>query len=109
MKIDFNYVKAVTIPNLNGGNGSVISRMFVDNNGKIMVCSIPPRASIGAHRQNTSSEYNFILSGNGKAICDGKEEILNAGDCHYCPKGSTHSIENTGDTDLVMYSVVAEQ
>ncbi|WP_363142484.1 hypothetical protein [uncultured Methanobrevibacter sp.] len=43
------------------------------------------------------------------AICDDFEEILKAGTCHVCPKGSTHSIINVGDEDLVFYTVVPQK
>ena len=34
---------------------------------------------------------------------------LVAGVCHICPKGSEHSIINTGDDDLVLITVVVER
>ena len=40
---------------------------------------------------------------------DDFEEILKAGTCHVCPKGSTHSIINVGDEDLVFYTVVPQK
>lgn len=43
-----------------------------------------------------------------KAVCDGQEEILSAGICHICKKGSKHSIVNIGDEDLVLLTVVVE-
>ena len=54
-------------------------------------------------------DINYVLSGNGKATCDGEEEILSPGTCHICKKGSEHSIENTGDEDLVLLTVVVER
>ncbi|WP_334306262.1 cupin domain-containing protein [[Ruminococcus] torques] len=50
-----------------------------------------------------------MISGSGKAICDGKEEKLTAGTCHICRKGSEHSIFNTGAEDLVMLTVDVER
>ena len=50
-----------------------------------------------------------MLSGKGKAVCDGKEEYLSAGMCHICKKGSEHSIMNIGDEDLVLLTVVTER
>lgn len=47
--------------------------------------------------------------GTGKAICDGEEEILTAGCCHICRKGSEHSIINTGSEDLCLLTVVVER
>ncbi|WP_337653405.1 cupin domain-containing protein [Allisonella histaminiformans] len=65
--------------------------------------------SIGMHRQDSGDDINYILSGEGKAICDGKEEILKPGVCHICPKGSEHSIINTGKKDLVMRTIVVHR
>lgn len=50
----------------------------------------------------------YVLSGNGKALCGGQEEILSAGTCYICKKGSEHSIVNTGDEDLLLLTVVVE-
>ncbi len=109
MLIDFEELKEVTIPHLNGGEGSVSAKIYIDKTGKIMVSKIPVGGSIGLHRQSTSNDINYVISGTGKAICDGKEEILYSGVCHYCPMGSEHMIINTGEDDLILFSVVAEQ
>ena len=61
------------------------------------------------HRHETSDDINYVLSGNGKATCDGEEEILSPGTCHICKKGSEHSIENTGDEDLILLTIVVER
>ena len=54
-------------------------------------------------------DISYVLSGNGKATCDGEEEILSLRTCHICKKGSEHSIENTGDEDLVLLTIVVER
>ena len=72
-------------------------------------CRIHAGGSIGMHRHETSDDINYIIFGNGKAVCDGKEEKLTAGTCHISRKGSEHSIRNTGDEDLVMLTIVVER
>lgn len=109
MLINFNELKDITIPHLNGGQGEVSARMHMDEEGKIMVSRIPVGASIGMHEQGTSNDINYVISGNGIAQCDGEDEILKPGVCHYCSKGSTHSIVNTGNEDLILFTVVAER
>ena len=52
---------------------------------------------------------NYIISGTGKAFCDGVEEDLGPGVMHICPKGSEHSIFNTGEEDLVMLTIVVKK
>ena len=83
--------------------------MFIDADNKIMRGRLIPGASIGLHTHETSSEIIYILSGTGKALYDGGEEALSPGDCHYCPKGHSHSLINDGDADLTFFAVVPEQ
>ncbi len=81
----------------------------MDEQGKIIPTVIHAGGSIGMHKHATSDDINYVLSGTGKAICDGQEEPLRAGTCHICKKGSEHSIVNTGEGDLTMLTVVAER
>lgn len=106
MLIDFNTMKKITVPGMNNGTGSMTAKMYVDEQGKIIPCTIHPGGSIGLHQHKTSDDINYILSGTGKSICDGKEELLSVGCCHICKKGSEHSIINTGEDDLVLLTVV---
>ena len=109
MLIDFNAKEEITIPGMNNGTGMMSAKMYMDEQGKIIPCSIHPGGSIGLHKHETSDDINYVLSGTGKAICDGQEEFLSAGVCHICKKGSEHSIVNTGDEDLVLLTVVVER
>ena len=109
MLIDFNEIKEITVPGMNGGTGKMTARMYMSDEGKSIPCRIHAGGSIGMHRHETSDDINYIISGNGKAVCDGKEEQLTAGTCHICRKGSEHSIRNTGDEDLVMLTIVVER
>ena len=108
MKIEFERLEETVIPHFYAGEGETRARMFLDANGKIMRGSLAPGASIGLHIHATSSEIIYILSGTGKALCDGVYEDLSAGKCHYCPKGHTHSLINDGGEDLVFFAVVPE-
>lgn len=109
MLVDFNQIREVRVPGMNSGTGEMSARMYMDSEGKIIPCRIHPGGSIGMHRHPTSDDINYILSGSGRAVCDGEEELLVPGTCHICKKGSEHSIINTGDEDLVMLTVVVER
>lgn len=109
MLIDFRNMKEVTLPGMNHGTGTMTAKMYMDEKGKIIPCTIHKGSSIGLHRHETSDDINYVLSGTGIAICDGKEEILNPGVCHICRKGSEHSITNTGEEDLVLLTIVVER
>lgn len=107
--LDFNKIEETVINNFYGGNSDTIAKMYVDDMNRIMRGTLCPGASIGLHRHETSSEIIFILSGTGKAIIDGTEEILTIGTCHYCKKGSEHTLINIGEDDLIFYAVVPQQ
>lgn len=109
MLIDFNEIKEIIVPGMNDGTGMMSAKLHIDEGGKVIPCRIYVGGSIGLHKHETSDDINYVLSGNGKAICDGVEEELTAGCCHICKQGSEHSIINTGDDDLVMLTVVVER
>ena len=109
MLLDFNNMKEITVPGMNHGTGMMTAKMYMDEQEKIIPCAIHAGGSIGLHQHETSDDINYVLSGHGKAICDGKEEILNKGTCHICKKGSEHSIINTVDEDLILITVVIER
>lgn len=109
MIIDFNKTKELIVFGMNNGSGDMSAKMYIDNEGEIIPCAIHVGGSIGLHKHNTSDDINYIISGSGKAICDGKEEILTKDTCHICKKGSEHSIKNTGDEDLVMLTIVVNR
>ena len=108
MLIDFNQMKEVTVPGMNNGTGTISARMYVDEDNRLIYCCIHAGGSIGSHKQEGSSDINYVLSGHGRAICDGEEEILTPGTCHYCKSGQEHTIINDGEEDLILFTVVSK-
>lgn len=86
MLIGFNKAKEITVPGMNNGTGTMTAKMYMDEQGKIISCAIHKGGSIGLHKHETGDDINYVLSGTGKAICDGQEELLSAGTCHICKK-----------------------
>ena len=109
MRIDFNEIEQITMPGMNNGTGTMSARMHDDENYRIIPTTIHSGGSIGLHTQSSGDDINYILSGQGKAICDGQEEEIYPGVMHICPKGSEHSIVNTGNEDLVMLTIVVKK
>ena len=109
MLIDFKTIAPMTIPGMNNGTGTMTAQMYNDDSYRIIPTTIHPGGSIGSHRQESGDDLNYILSGKGKAICDGAKEELKPGVLHICPKGSEHSIINTGEEDLIMLTVVVKK
>ena len=67
MKINFNELKEIDVPNMNGGNGVVKSKMFMNNDCKIIKAVLEPNASMGKHIQK-NSEFIYVISGQAKII-----------------------------------------
>ena len=107
--IRFNDMEEELIPHFRGGEGSFAVKMLFDGKNRIMKGRLETGASIGLHTHESSSEIIYILSGTATFILDGEVEILSAGDCHYCKKGSTHTLINKHADDLVFFAVVPEQ
>lgn len=109
MQIDFNKIDFMTFPGMNNGTGTISVRMYNDNSYRIIPTEIHPGGSIGIHKQESGDDLNYIISGTGKAICNGIEEELKPGVIHICPKGMEHSIVNTGEVNLVMLTIVVKK
>lgn len=109
MKIDFEGMERTVIPRFKGGEGETVARMYTDELGRIMRGTLPPGSSIGLHIHDTSSETVYILSGTGKVLYDGSYETVGPGDCHYCPKGHSHSLINDSAGLLEFFAVIPNQ
>ena len=106
MIIDFNEIDEMVIHQMNNGDGEVNAKMNVNDCGRFILTRIPPKSSIGYHKQETNHDINYIIEGEGEAICDDEKEILQPGVVHICPKNSSHCIINTGEKDLIFFTVV---
>lgn len=93
-------------PHFKGGEGDFIAKIHFDGKNKIIHGTLPPHASIGVHTHDEDSEIIYILSGHGSVLDDGERLPLEAGQCHYCPNGHTHSLINDSEKDLVFFAVV---
>lgn len=109
IKIDFKNREETVIQNFYDGEGALSARMFLDGDNRILYGTLAPGASIGLHRHTDNCEIIYILEGEGRALYDGAEEELRAGDCHYCPRGHSHSLINSGDGNLVFFAAVPRQ
>lgn len=109
MILDLKNISETAIHNFKGGDGTAYARMYADGKNKIMLCRLTPGSSIGLHTHETSSEILYILEGTAKVVYDGTEEIVQAGQTHYCPKGHQHATYCEGEKDLLMFAVVPEQ
>ncbi|MDO4466642.1 MAG: cupin domain-containing protein [Bacillota bacterium] len=108
MKIDHKNQEFQAFPNFKGGDGQLNAKMFFDGKCRILSGELPAGSNIGMHTHEGNSEIIFVLEGTGTVICDGETEIVEAGNCHYCPEGSTHSFRNDTDSTIRFLAVVPE-
>ena len=109
MKLDFDILPENSVENLFGGKGTVYSKGGGDAHNVIMLLRLPAGSSVGIHSHPDDAEVNYVISGKASFTIDGREEVLGPGECHYCPKGSTHDTVNCGDGDLVLFTVIPKE
>lgn len=107
--IDFANMPDTVLPRFKGGEGELIAKMYADDRNRILLARLASGHSIGLHTHDTSSEIIYFLSGQGTVTTDGVSETVTAGDCHYCRKGSAHTLCNDGEEELVFFAVVPQQ
>ncbi len=99
-------------PAMRGGTGTVTVRHFFKKEeikASTRLCAhliIPPGASIGPHQHVGEDEVYLITRGTG-LLDDGQtKSTVTAGDAILTGNGESHSIANTGSTDLEITAVI---
>ena len=100
MLIDFSKIEEVRVPNFKGGEKELLKKAYADGRNCIMLDRLMPGASIGRHTHETNSEIMYIVSGAATFTVGDTVETVQAGQCHYCPKGGTHMLQNRGEESL---------
>ena len=106
MKFNFDSMEDTILHEFNGGTGDIVAKMYFDGTNRIMRATLTPGCSIGEHTHSTNCETIYVIAGAIKVTIDGVEEIIKAGEAHFCQKGSTHKIEQYGDETTVMFCSV---
>ncbi|AEH51899.1 cupin domain-containing protein [Pseudothermotoga thermarum] len=106
-------MKVDLIENMRGGKGKVEIQHLVDKQlleGKARLfakLTVKPNSSVGFHKHENEFEIFYILSGKGLFHEDDKTIPIQAGDVCLTQSGHSHSIENTSETeDLVFLAVI---
>lgn len=63
---------------------------------------VPGGGSTRPHVHRRSEEIYYILRGTGIVVVDGERAGVESGTAVLIPPGTEHSLENTGDEDLVL-------
>lgn len=108
MVIDFDKIAEVHQMNFKGGQGLLDTRNYVDEKVKIMYSTLRPGATTGLHTHEGNCEIVYVISGEATFHYDDTVETVRVGQCHYCPMGHSHYMENQTDHDLVYFAIVVE-
>ncbi|MFA6536244.1 MAG: cupin domain-containing protein [Candidatus Paceibacterota bacterium] len=81
--------------------------LFTGDKSQLVVMEVPPGGEIGEEVHAHVEQTLFFLSGDGKAILDGKETPVTAGDVVVVTPGTKHNFVNTGSLALKVYTVYA--
>ena len=105
-------VQGKVTANLRGGIGDVTMFHFLTEQeskgaGRLFAkMVIEPGNSVGVHKHEDDMEAYYILKGKALVVDNGVEAILEAGDCHICPDGQTHSVKNVGEDTLEFIAII---
>ena len=69
---------------------------------------LPPGCSIGLHQHIDEDELYFIIEGAGEVSDGDSSYSVSSGHSILTRSGESHSIENTGSSDLVLIAVIPQ-
>lgn len=81
--------------------------IFTGAKTQLVLMSIVPGGDIGFETHPNVEQLVFIASGQGKAVLDGAESPLTAGDVVVVTPGTHHDVINTGSEPLRIYTIYA--
>jgi len=67
---------------------------------------VPPHASVYYHKHEGDGEVYYFLTGEGEYNDNGVVRTVKPGDVTWTPDGSSHGVENKGETDLTFMALI---
>jgi mannose-6-phosphate isomerase-like protein (cupin superfamily) len=98
---------------MRGGEGAVTIRHCFEQKeftAPVRLCArlvLPPGASIGPHAHEKEDEVYVVLAGSGVLNDGNADKEVRAGDAVLTGRGGSHSIRNSGPTDLEIAAFIA--
>jgi mannose-6-phosphate isomerase-like protein (cupin superfamily) len=95
---------------INTPHGSEIRPLIDRTTTSIERCSLaeevlPPGKSVGRHHHLETEEVYYILEGEGRMSVGSEAREVAAGDAIFIPRGSAHTLENTGQAPMTILLV----
>ena len=67
---------------------------------------VPPHSAVPYHKHEGNGEVYYFLSGEGEYSDNGKIHAVKPGDVTWTPDGSSHGVENKGDSELTFMALI---
>jgi mannose-6-phosphate isomerase-like protein (cupin superfamily) len=95
---------------INTPHGSEIRPLIDRTTASILQCSLaeevlPAGKSVQPHYHTETEEVYYILQGAGRMTVGSEVRAVAAGDAVFIPRGSIHTLENTGETPMTILLV----
>lgn len=95
---------------LNTRHGSQIRPLIDRTTSGITQCSLaeeilPPGCAVTPHHHDRLEEVYYIISGKGMMSVGGEQSEVGPGDAIYIPRGSRHTLANTGSEPIKLLLV----
>ncbi len=81
--------------------------LFTGQKSQLVVMDIKPGEEVGLETHDHVEQSLFFMSGSGKAILNGQESLVKAGDVVVVTPGTEHNFVNTGTESLKIYTIYA--
>ena len=79
--------------------------LWTGRHTQLVIMTIPPDGEIGGEVHEANDQILSFVSGIGKAVVEGEERQVKAGDIVVVPAGTEHNFLNDGPNPLVLYTV----
>lgn len=76
-------------------------------NSQVVLMTVQPGDEIGAEVHEDHDQFLAFVDGEGRAILEGSERSIVAGDFVFVPAGTHHNFVNTGDVPLRLVTLYA--
>ncbi len=79
--------------------------LFTGKKSQLVVMDIKPGEEIGLETHDNVEQTLFFMTGTAKAILDGQESVVKAGDVVVVTPGTAHNFINTGNESVKVYTI----
>ena len=95
---------------INTPHGSEIRPLIDRTTSRVELCSLaeetlPPGAAVGRHFHEATEEVYYVTAGRGRMTVGAETREVGPGDAVYIPRGSAHTLENTGAEPMTILLV----